>query len=137
MKWKLILLLSLFGLAMGIATSYWIHPKAEIILWLVIFIICAFIIAKYCSDRYFLHGFLVSIVNSFWVTGAHIILFHQYMGFHPMMAQRMADMPYGSHPLRLMAITGPLIGIVSGLVLGLFAFLASRILKKNQSPANF
>jgi hypothetical protein len=29
-----------------------------------------------------------------------------------------------------MATTGPVIGLVSGLVLGLFAFTASRIMKK-------
>jgi uncharacterized membrane protein (UPF0136 family) len=48
------------------------------------------------------------------------------------MAQKMADMPYSSHPLRLMTITGIIIGIVSGLVLGLFAFIASKLLKKTQ-----
>jgi hypothetical protein len=136
MKWKLIFLLSLFGLAMGFATVFFIHTRIEPLFWLGIFIICAYLIAKYCTGQYFLHGFLVSIVNSFWITAVHIIFFHQYMGFHPMMAQKMSEMPLAYHPLRQMAVTGPLIGILSGLVLGLFAFLASRILKKNQTPAN-
>ena len=136
MKWKLIFLLSLFGLAMAFATTYWIHPMFEPLFWLVIFIICAWFIAKYCNSRYFLHGVLVGLVNSFWIIGVHIILFHQYMGFHPNMAQKMSEMPYGEHPLRLMAITGPFIGILSGCVLGLFAFIASRLMKKNQPMTN-
>jgi uncharacterized membrane protein len=32
-----------------------------------------------------------------------------------------------------MLITGPAIGVISGLILGLFAFVASKILKKKQS----
>jgi len=138
MKWKLIFLLSLFGLAMAFATTFWIHTRIEPFFWLVIFIICAYLIARYATSRYFLHGLLVSIVNSFWITSIHILLFHQYMGFHPMMAQKMADMntPLAGHPLRMMAVTGPLIGVLSGLVLGLFAFVAARLMKKNQPVTN-
>jgi hypothetical protein len=49
------------------------------------------------------------------------------------MAQKMADMPYSSHPLRLIAITGIIIGIVSGLILGLFAFIASKLIKEKKA----
>jgi uncharacterized membrane protein len=31
----------------------------------------------------------------------------------------------------MMALTGPVFGIVSGLVLGLFAYIGSRLVKKN------
>jgi hypothetical protein len=55
-NWKLIFQLSLFGLAMAIATVYWIPQNVEPFFWLVIFIICAYLIAKRCSDKYFLHG---------------------------------------------------------------------------------
>jgi uncharacterized membrane protein len=34
------------------------------------------------------------------------------------------------HPKRLMAIMGPIIGVISGLVLGLLAFLASKMVKR-------
>jgi hypothetical protein len=133
MKWKLIFFLSLFGLAMAFATVFWLRMKIEPVFWLVIFIICAYLIAKNCSKWYFLHGFLVSLVNCIWITAIHIFFFHTYMGNHVNMAQKMADMPYSSHPLRLMTITGIIIGIVSGLILGLFAFIASKLLKKHKS----
>jgi hypothetical protein len=131
MKWKLIFLLSLFGLAMAFATVFWIPLKFEPVFWLVIFIICGYLIAKNCTDRYFLHGFLVGLANCFWITGIHAIYFHTYMANHPGMAQRMADMPMADHPLRMMAFTSPVVGIVSGLVLGLFAFLATKLVKKS------
>jgi len=131
MKWKLIFLLSLFGLAMAFATVFWIPFKFEPIFWLVIFIICAYLIAKNCTDRYFLHGFFVGLANCVWIAGIHALYFHTYMANHPGMAQRMADMPMANHPLRMMALTSPVVGIVSGLVLGLFAFLAVKLVKKN------
>jgi len=57
MNWKLIFQLSLFGLAMGIATVF--VP----FFWLAIFIMCAYIIVRQVLSRHFVHGPMVSIVN--------------------------------------------------------------------------
>ena len=59
MNWRLILMLSLFGLAMALATVWVIPSTVEPIFWLVIFIICAVIIARQVPARHFLHGLLV------------------------------------------------------------------------------
>jgi hypothetical protein len=133
MNWKLIFLLSLFGLAMAFATISLIPMTLEPVFWLVIFITCAWLIAKNTPGRYFLYGFLVSLVNCVWITGAHLYFHHAYLANHTDMAQRMADMPMGGHPLRLMLITGLFIGILSGLILGLFSYIASRLVKKAQA----
>jgi hypothetical protein len=130
MNWKLILQLSLFGLAMGIGTVYFIPSRTEPLWWLVIFIYCAYMIARQCNEKYFLHGFLVSVVNSVWITASHIILFNTYIGNHPQEASMMQDMPFADTPQMMMLIMGPAIGAVSGLLLGLFSFIASKIVKK-------
>jgi len=135
MNWKLIFGLSLFGLAMGIATVYLIPTKFEWIFWLIIFIICAYLIAKNAPGNYFLHGFLVSIVNSIWITATHVMLFTTYVANHPDVVEMNAKMPMADHPKRLMAVSGPIIGIISGLVLGLFAFIASKLVKKPMAGA--
>jgi hypothetical protein len=131
MKWTLIFLLSLFGLVMAFLTVFVIPMKLEPLFWLVIFILCAYLIAKNAPGKFFLHGFLVSIVNCIWITAAHLYFFHSYMANHEKMAKMMIDMPMSNHPHRMMAATGLLTGIVSGLVLGLFAFIAGKLLKKN------
>jgi cobalamin synthase len=41
----------------------------------------------------------------------------------------MTKMPMPEHPRLMMLMMGPAIGIVSGLVLGLFAFIASKWVK--------
>ncbi len=127
MNWKLIFQLSMFGLAMGIATVFVIPSNIEPIFWLAIFIICAAIIAKRQPSRPFVHGLLVSLVNSVWITVAHALLFDIYLASHP----REAAMAQGSPiPVRLvMVLTGPIVGLVSGLVLGFFAWVASKLLK--------
>jgi hypothetical protein len=130
MNWKLIIQLSLVGLAMAIATVYWIPSNIEPLFWLLIFIICAYIIAKKADSKYFFHGFMTSLANCVWITGIHIILFKTYLANHAQEAEMMTKMPMPDAPRLMMLLTGPVVGIVSGLVLGLFAFIASRIMKR-------
>lgn len=130
MDWKLVFGLSLFGLAMAVATVFVIPSNIEPLFWLVIFIICAVIIARAVPARRFLHGLMVGIVNSVWVTGAHILLFDAYIAHHAREAAMMRGSPFASSPRLMMGITGPLIGVVSGLVLGLFAVIAGKFVRK-------
>ncbi len=130
MNWKLIFQLSLFGLAMAFATVFWIPSKFEPAFWLVIFVICAYLIAKKCSGKYFLNGFMVSMFNSVWITGAHAALSATYIANHPDEVQMMASMPMPDSPRLMMVIIGPLFGAAFGLILGLFSFIASRLTKK-------
>jgi hypothetical protein len=130
MNTRLILQLSLFGIAMAIASAFWIPSNVEPIIWLIIFIICAYIIAKKCEGNYFLNGFLVSIINSVWVTSAHIIFFRPYLLNHPQQAEMIAKSTFHESPRLMMLMTGPVIGVLSGLVLGLFALLASKLVRK-------
>jgi len=127
MNWKLIFGLSLFGLAMAIATVFVIPSNVEPIFWLVILIVCAVIIARVQPTRHFLHGLLVGIVNSIWVTSAHILLFSTYIANHPKEAAMMKNMPM--QPQMMMAVTGPIVGVVSGVILGLFAFIAGKLIR--------
>jgi hypothetical protein len=133
MNWKLILLLSLFGLAMGLATVSLIPSTIEPFFWLVIFVICAYIIATYAPGKFFLHGLLVSIVNGVWVTLAHASMFYTYISTHPEYMQMVEGLPptLSGHPRRLMFLIGPITGVMFGLVLGLFAWIASRLFRRS------
>ena len=68
MNWKLVMQLSMFGLVMGIATVFVIPPAVEPLVWLAIFITCAVLIARRTTEKRFLHGLSVSVVNSVWIT---------------------------------------------------------------------
>ena len=134
MNWKLIIQLSLFGLAMGIATVFLIPSNVDPLFWLVIFGICAYIIATRCSGKYLVHGFLVSIVNSVWITASHVLLFDRYLANHPKEAAMMTSMPMPGSPRLMMALMGPVVGVLSGLVLGLFAVVAGKLVAGRTRP---
>jgi hypothetical protein len=126
MNWKLVLQLSGFGLVMAVATVFVIPANIEPLFWLAIFISCALVIARRCSSKHFLHGLCVSLVNSVWITTAHVVFFETYLAHHAQEAAMAAGM---GNPRLMMVVTGPLVGLVSGAILGLFAWGASKIVK--------
>jgi hypothetical protein len=128
MNWKLIFLLSLFGLAMGIATVFILPSNIEPWVWLGVFVVCAVIIARAAPGRFFLHGLCVSLVNAVWITGSHVALYDTYITTHAQEVEAMKAMPISGRAAML--VVGPIVGLLSGLILGLFAFVASKIIKK-------
>ncbi len=135
MNWTLVFALSLFGLAMGVATVFVIPSNVEPFFWLAIFVVCAYLIATRSQGRYFLHGFLLSLVNSVWITASHVALFTYYIDNHPQEVAMMRSMPFSDAPRLMMAITGPVIGVLSGVVLGLFALVAHLLVRRGRPVA--
>lgn len=134
MDWKLILQLSMFGLAMALATVFVIPSNVEPIFWLVIFLICAYIIAKRRATGRLVHGVLLGLVNSVWVTSAHILFFDHYIAVHPQEAAMMKSMPLPDSPRLMMGITGPVVGLISGVIIGLLALAAGKLVKRPMLP---
>jgi hypothetical protein len=135
LDYKLIFQLSIFGLAMGLATVFIIPSSIEPLFWLAIFGVCAWVIAKRCTQKHFLHGFTVSLANCVWITTAHIVFFDSYLERHPQEAAMMKTMPLPDSPRLMMLMTGPVVGVISGVVLGLFALVASKLVKPATAPA--
>jgi len=135
MNWKLVLQLSLFGLAMGVGTVFFIPSTIEPFFWLIIFLVSAYLIATRCSDRHFVHGVAVGLANSVWVTGSHVLLFSRYIANHPREAAMMSSMPLPTHPRVMTLIVGAGIGLVSGIVIGALALLARRMVASRPRPA--
>jgi hypothetical protein len=60
-----------------------------------------------------------------------MIFYASYITHHPDMAKMAGQYPFlPAHPRLAMLITGPVFGVASGLILGLFAFIASKIVAK-------
>jgi hypothetical protein len=131
MNWKIIIILSFFGLIMAFLTVFWIPTKSEPMIWLAIFILCGYIIAKYSPGRFFLHGFLISIFNSVWITGIHLTFYDTYIINHPEMLQMNNNLPFKDNPKLLMLILGPFFGAVSGIILGFISLIAGKFVKRS------
>src|SRR5437762_1029803 len=130
MNGKLIFTLSLFGLAMGTATVFVISSSSEPFVWLAIFLICAWAIARYATGRYFVHGLVLGLLNSVWMTASHVLMFDEYIANHPKEASMMSSMPLPDSPKLMMALMGPIIGAVSGMILGLLAIVARKLMRR-------
>lgn len=109
-----------------------VTPTIEPFCWLVVFLISAFFIAKYASGKYFLHGLVLGILNSIWITAVHVMLYEHYVAGHPDYMEMMAGLPpdLAAHPRRMMLPINLIIGLLSGVVLGVFAFIAGRIARR-------
>jgi hypothetical protein len=130
MSWKLVFGLSLFGLAMGFATVFVVRPDIEPFVWGGIFLVCAVLIAKRAPSKYFLHGLCVGLLNGVWVTAAHVGLFSRYVAAHGPETTLLAR--YGAVKT-MMAISGPVAGLASGIVLGFLAWILSKFLVSSHS----
>jgi hypothetical protein len=131
MSWKLIFGLSLFGLATGLATIFAFPQAIEPHVWLGVFGLSAIVIAKRAPGKYFLHGLCVSLVNSLWLTAAHVALFDNYVAVHARVVAMAARV--GSPHIMMMAIGGPVAGIALGVLLGFCAWLGSKFLVSSHS----
>jgi len=131
-NWRLIFILSLCGLGMAVGSVSAIPSNVEPVIWLAIFVICAFVIARYRSRRHFLHGLLLGLLNSVWVTGAHIIFFRTYIDHHPKEAAMMSSMPLPNSPRLMMTLVGPLVGIVTGTIIGVLALVVGRFVRPRE-----
>ncbi len=110
MNWKLIFLLSLFGLFMGVATVYFIPINIEPFCWLAIFLFCAYMIARNTATSRFLH-----------------------LAHHAQESSLLAQSPLPTHPRLMMAIVGTIIGIVCGVIIGLLSLAAGKLTKTSPS----
>jgi len=133
MNWKLTFQLSAFGLIMAFATVSLIPEHIEFVFWLGIFIFCAYVIAKVCRRQYFLNGFMVSIINGIWIVAAHVAFYSSFVAHHVDTVKVTLGIPpdMPMHPRLKMVIDGPFFAIGFGLILGLFSFIASKIVTKN------
>ena len=131
MNGRLVFLLSLFGLAMAFATVFVVPSTVEPLLWLPIFVLCAYLIAKRAPGKVFLHGLLLGIANSVWITLVHVLFFDAYLAHHAKEAQMMTAGRMPLPPRAMMAVVGPCIGVISGAVIGVFALLSARLVKRS------
>jgi hypothetical protein len=133
MNAKLVFRLSLFGLAMAFGTVFFISAGAEPFYWLVIFVICAGVIGIRQTPMPFFHGVAIGVVNSIWITAVHIAFYTRYVAAHPREAEMMRNAPMS--PRLAMALVGPLIGVASGIVLGVLAMIAVRLFRPRGAEA--
>ncbi len=136
MNWKLVFGLAGFGILMGLLSLFGYTEGIEWPLWLLIAVICAFVIAKVCPAKLFLTGLLVGLLDGVFNSIVQSLFVDTYLSHNARAAKGFGPIPGGLNPRIFVLIAGPFVGLLYGLVLGLFAWLAGKIFKKSaaQSP---
>jgi hypothetical protein len=133
MNFKLVLSLSLFGLAMGIATVCFVPSNIEQSCGSSSSVISAWAIAAPLQGPFFTG--LRPAANSVWVTGAHVLLYDSYVASH---TEELHDerRAVASHIMMLLVARD---WQVSGVVLGLFALVAGKLVagSRYRRPSRF
>jgi len=132
MKWTLILRLSFIGLALALGSIFFISPNVEPLLWLGVFLYYAYAIGSGTRTWRFFHGLLLGILNSSWVVGAHDIFLIRYLAGHPRevsMIEMVHNAGVGASPRWIMSSTGIAVGVMEGIVIGVFAIVAGMMVK--------
>ncbi|HWC54041.1 MAG TPA: hypothetical protein VG676_10690 [Chitinophagaceae bacterium] len=126
MSWTLILLFSLFGILMGTLSVLGFTKKAEPILWLIVGFFTAYMISRKVSEMIFWHGFIIGIFWGCLSAAIQSIFFKTYLKNNPKYAEAFQkNTKIKSRYLIL--LVGPLMGLLTGTVLGGLAWFFQKI----------
>jgi hypothetical protein len=131
MNWKLVLQLAVFGIAMGLGTAFFVPSMVEPILWLIVFLLSAYTIARHCVKMRFLNGLLVGLLDSLLKTTVHMVFFSAYVARHPQIAM-IRQMTSAVSPRQLILLSSPIWGLIYGTAIGLLTLLLALFIKPGE-----
>jgi len=127
MKWKLVASLSLLGGAMGLGSVLGLRGIPAALAWTALAVFCAGKIGRAVPERAFVPGFLTGFLGIVAATLVQVVLISVYLENQPELAAELSGLPTTLNARTLIAISGPFLGAVGGLVLALLSWIASRI----------
>ncbi|MGH9966251.1 MAG: hypothetical protein ACREBG_00240 [Pyrinomonadaceae bacterium] len=131
MNWRLVSSLSVFGVAMGVASVLGLTKGLEPVMWPIIGIFCAIWIARKARQKYLLHGFFAGLLAGGIAPLIQALLFSTYTANNPRVAEGLKDLPAGFSPQSFFFVLVPIIAVLSGLVLGLLSWVTGKIVRSH------
>ena len=126
MDWKIIAILSTIGLLMGLLSVKGFTQKIEPFLWLLFGIATSLILSKNMEQRLFLHGLLIGIAWGVCNGLIQSAFFDTYLANNPALQQNFQKKSFIS-PRYFVLVTGPIIGLITGLILGGLSLLLKKL----------
>jgi hypothetical protein len=131
MDWNLVGRLSLLGLALGAVTAFVVPPAVETWLWLAIIALSAYAIARSKVPRPFAHRFAMAVLAIVWHTLVHVLFFEHFARVNAEYVESIRKLPLD--PRITLLLIGPVVGTFSGVVVGIFAVIAARFVRRGRS----
>lgn len=126
MNWIIILLLSCFGLLMGMLAVKGYTHKIEPFLWLLFAVVSIIVVNTNIDERVFIHGLCIGLMWGILNGWTQAVFFKSYIANNPALKEnfdKITFMPARLFPL----LSGPVIGLISGLILGGLCFLVRKL----------
>ncbi len=130
MKWRLVLSLAGFGVAMGVASVLGMTRGIEAWLWLAIALICGTLLAVRVESKPWFHGFCVGLIGGGVAPLIQFLFFSTYLANNPEIRRDMAQIPDGLDPRYFVLLLAPVAGLLSGVVLGTGTWAAARLVTR-------
>jgi hypothetical protein len=118
---------------MGIASVLGLTKGSDWLMWLCVGVFCAWKFAGKTHDELFLHGFYLGIFDGIFNSLVQAVFVSTYLSNNPGMVEALNSLPEGLHPAFVLLIMGPIIGVVSGIVFGLLAVIAGKLVRRRIS----
>lgn len=129
-------MLTLFGVLMGLASVFGYTQSNEWLYWLVIAVISGFVIAKVTDRQIFVKSVVVGLFMGIFTGVIQSVLFDKYLENNPQSLDGFKEIPLSLAPQFVVLFTGPFIGIVFGLFIGLIAIIIDKITGKKLKDAS-
>lgn len=126
MKWNIVLLLSLFGIGMGIASLFGLTENFEIYEWILIALLSAYFLSKQTTHKVFLHGIYTGIAMGILFAVVQASFFGLYLENNPSSAEDWQQAIGGFNPQFFVLLLSPVVGGVYGLVIGALSVAAGK-----------
>jgi hypothetical protein len=129
MNWKLILRLSSLGLLMALGSVSFIPRYVESAFLLGMCLFYAYQIGTKTRASRFLHGLVLGVINNLWFVAVDDLFLNSYLVSHPRGVHLVewAQSTYHWSPRAVMSVTGMMLGLGFGLVLGVFSMIAGMM----------
>lgn len=129
MNWRLILLLSLFGPAVGILTVLGVFPRGvDRFVWFLVVGVSAFAVARTEPRRALAHGAVAGFITGVTSTLVQAVWVETLSTNNPWMVEAMADQPAGFDFEFFVYMLVPFIGVAGGAMTGVLAMLTAKAL---------
>jgi uncharacterized protein YneF (UPF0154 family) len=126
MKWGVVLELSAPGLAIGLAVVHGMGEGTMWVLWIVLRLLIALALARWVRRKHFAHGFSVGALGAGGAVLLALAMYGTYTQNHPEFLEQAGKVP-SLDPRLLLALVAVGVGIVHGLIQGVLAWIASKI----------
>ena len=135
MNVRVVLMLSLFGLVVGLGSTTGLIPAGwETAVWAVISLVCAGVLARQAPGKFFLHGFLTGLISSAIATLLEAAMIGQYLEHNPKAAESFKLLPAISPAVMIVLMT-PVAAAVSGVFTGFVTWLWALMTRPKPAAA--